>query len=90
MICGDYAARPISDRRKPNLLWVFLRTMTKGRIFDTPSDVTAIDGIVSLKGPDAVDVELTAGAADGTSDRLLEASLKARGQILREQQRGKR
>ncbi len=64
--------------------------MTKGTIYDTPSDVTASDGIVSVKGPDAVDVRLTAEAADETSDRLLEASLKARGQIIAEQTRTKR
>ena len=64
--------------------------MTKGITYDTPSDVTANDGVVRLKGPDAVDVQLTAEAADETSDRLLEASLKARGQIIGEQQRTKR
>jgi len=64
--------------------------MTKGITYDTPSDVTASDGVVSVKGPDAVDVQLTAEAADETSDRLIEASLKARGQIISEQQRTKR
>ncbi|HXG99763.1 MAG TPA: hypothetical protein VNI79_05035 [Sphingomicrobium sp.] len=63
--------------------------MTKEPIYDQPSDVTATDGVVRVKGPDSVDVELTAEAADETSDRLLEASLKARGQIIREQQRRK-
>ncbi len=64
--------------------------MTKEKTYDTPSDVTATDGIVSVKGPDAVDVELTAEAADETSDRLLEASLKARGQIIAEESSTKR
>ncbi len=63
--------------------------MTKEPIYDQPSEVTVTDGVVSVKGPDSVDVELTAEAADETSDRLLEASLKARGQIIREQQRRK-
>jgi hypothetical protein len=64
--------------------------MTKEKTYDTPSDVTATDGIVSVKGPDAVDVELTAEAADEPSDRLLEASLKARGQIIAEESSTKR
>ncbi len=64
--------------------------MSKEKTYDTPSDVAVADGIVSVKGPDAVDVRLTAEAADETSDRLLEASLKARGQIIAEQARTKR
>jgi len=64
--------------------------MSKEKTYDTPSDVAATDGIVSVKGPDAVNVRLTAEAADETSDRLLEASLKARGQIIAEESRTKR
>jgi len=64
--------------------------MAMCRIHDTRIDLAVSDGIVSLKGPDAVDVEQTAEAADESSDRLLEASLKACGQLLREQQRRKR
>ena len=32
-------------------------------IYDAPSDVDAKDGVVSVKGPDAVDVNLTPDAA---------------------------
>ena len=60
------------------------------KTYDEPSDVSARDGVVRMKGPDSVDVHLTAEAADETSDRLLEASLKARGQIINEEQRPKR
>ena len=37
-------------------------------VYDAPSDVDAKDGIVSVKGPDAVDVNLTPDAAVETSD----------------------
>ncbi len=56
--------------------------MTEEEIYDEASDVTAEEGVVSVKGPDAVDVRLTAEAADETSDRLLQGALKARGQEL--------
>ena len=49
-------------------------------IYDEPSDVRAVDGSVKVEGPDAVDVTITAEAAEETSERLLEESLKARGQ----------
>ena len=58
-------------------------TMTDDTIYDEASDVDANDGIVSVKGPDAVDVKLTPDAAVETSDRLLRGSLKAHGQIVR-------
>ena len=38
--------------------------------------------MVHLDGPDHVDVNLTAEAAEEISDRLLGGSLKARGQIF--------
>ena len=63
--------------------------MTKEKTYDTPSDVAATDGIVSVKGPDAVDGHSTR-SGDETSDRLLEASLKARGQIIAEEARTRR
>lgn len=54
--------------------------MTEGKTYDQPSDVDADEGAVVVKGPDAVDVRLTPGAAEETSERLLEGVMKARGQ----------
>ena len=48
------------------------------KTYDEPSAVTADDGAVSVKGPDAVDVKLTPDAADETGDRLLEGARAAR------------
>jgi hypothetical protein len=49
-------------------------------VYDDPSEVEADDGVVSLRGPDAVDVRLTPEAAEETSDRLNTGAMKARGQ----------
>lgn len=49
-------------------------------IYDEPSEVRAVDGCVDVDGPDAVDVTMTAEAAEETSERLLAESFKARGQ----------
>ena len=49
-------------------------------IYDEASEVEAEDGVVSLKGPDAVDVRMTPDAAEETSDRLSTGAMKARGQ----------
>lgn len=49
-------------------------------VYDQASQVDAEDGIVIVKGPDAVDVRLTARAAEETSERLLQGAMKARGQ----------
>jgi hypothetical protein len=54
--------------------------MTDSTIYDEPSEVDADDGVVVVKGPDAVDVRLTARAAEETSERLLHGAMKARGQ----------
>lgn len=54
--------------------------MDPREIYDEPSEVDAENGVVEVKGPDAVDVSFTPDAADETSDRLLHGSLKARGQ----------
>jgi hypothetical protein len=54
--------------------------MPNQTIYDEPSDVKAVDGSVDVTGPDAVDVTLSAGAAEETSERLLAESFKARGQ----------
>lgn len=55
--------------------------MTDKKIHHQPSAVTAQDGKVVVKGPDAVDVVLSPEAAEETSNRLLEGSMKARGQV---------
>lgn len=54
--------------------------MTDDQIYDDASHVDAEEGAVLVKGPDAVDVRLTPKAAEETSERLLEAAMKARGQ----------
>jgi hypothetical protein len=54
--------------------------MPDKRIYDEASDIDAEDGVVSLKGPDAVDVRLTPDAAEETSERLNTGAMKARGQ----------
>ena len=50
------------------------------KIYHQPSVVTANEGDVRVKGPDHVDVVLSPDAAEETSNRLLEGSMKARGQ----------
>lgn len=54
--------------------------MTNKKIYEQPSKVTAKDGEVLVEGPDGVDVGLTPEAAEETSQRLLDGSMKARGQ----------
>lgn len=54
--------------------------MTHRDVHDEASQVDAEEGVVVVKGPDAVDVRLSPRAAEETSERLLEAALKARGQ----------
>ncbi|MCH8615784.1 hypothetical protein LZ016_06675 [Sphingomonas sp. SM33] len=49
-------------------------------IYDEAGDVDATDGVVSMKGPDAVDIRLTPEAAEETSERLNTGAMKARGQ----------
>jgi hypothetical protein len=55
-------------------------SMANKKIYEQPSSVTAHDGDVLVVGPDDVDVGLTPDAAEETSNRLLEGSMKARGQ----------
>jgi hypothetical protein len=55
-------------------------TESDDQIYDEASQVDAEDGVVRQKGPDDVDVRLTPGAAEETSERLLEGAMKARGQ----------
>lgn len=54
--------------------------MPDKKIHQQPSSVTAEEGDVFVKGPDDVDVALSPEAAEETSNRLLEGSMKARGQ----------
>lgn len=58
----------------------FCGLMNDRKIYRQPSLVTAKDGEVMVDGPDDVDVALTPEAAEETSNRLLEGSMKARGQ----------
>lgn len=55
--------------------------MADHEIYDKPADVAAEDGCVVLFCPDKVEVRMTPGAAEETSERLLEGAMKARGQI---------
>ena len=59
------------------------------KIYDDPSEISAEEGAVTVKGPDAVDVRLTPDAAEETSNRMLEGSLKARGQTYFNRRRPK-
>lgn len=54
--------------------------MDQDEIHDEPCEVDAKDGVVVVKGPRKVGFRLTAGAAEETSERLLQAAMKARGQ----------
>lgn len=54
--------------------------MTNRQTYDEPTLVDAENGIVTLRGPDAVEVRMTPEAAEETSERLLEGAMKARGQ----------
>lgn len=54
--------------------------MQDSTIYDEASEVDAEDGVVAIKGPDAVDVRLTPDAAEETSERLNTGAMKARGQ----------
>ncbi|MCL6697199.1 hypothetical protein LZ496_00135 [Sphingomonas sp. NSE70-1] len=53
-------------------------------IYEDPSDVEAEAGVVSVDGPDHVDVKLTPEAAAETSHRLLKGAMKAQGQKVRD------
>jgi hypothetical protein len=54
--------------------------MTDRTIYDEASEVDADDGVVSIKGPDDVDVRVTPDAAEEISERLNTGAMKARGQ----------
>jgi hypothetical protein len=63
-----------------------LQSMSDSEIYDEASDVDAEEGAVVVKGPDAVDVRMTPGVAEETSEKLLEGAMKARGQRYFEDQ----
>ena len=63
------------------------QTMQEKDIYNEPSMVEAEDGVVVVRGPNAVDVRMTPDAAEETSQRLLIGSLKARGQIYFSEER---
>lgn len=54
--------------------------MSRDKLYDEATEVTAKDGEVILDGPDAVDVRITPEAAEETADNLLEGAVKAAGQ----------
>ena len=56
--------------------------MNKRPTYDEASHVEADDGVVKVDGPDDVHVDLTPEAALETSDRLLQSSQQASGQLL--------
>ena len=53
--------------------------MADSKVYNKPSKVTAEDGVVTVEGPDDVDVRMTADAADETSQRLLFGAMQALG-----------
>jgi len=55
--------------------------MNDKTIYDEASNVDAEDGVVTVNGPDAVDVRMTPEAAEETSERLNTGAMKARGQV---------
>lgn len=57
-------------------------SVAKRPVYDEPSNVEAVDGVVKVDGPDDVHVDLTPNAALETSDRLLDGAQDARGQQL--------
>ena len=54
--------------------------MTKDKVYDEASTVTAEDGTVVVDGPDHVDVVVTPEAAVETGERLIEGAAHAAGQ----------
>ena len=61
--------------------------MANKKIYDEPSKVTAEDGVVTVEGPDSVEVCMTPEAADETSRRLLFGAMQALGDKLPETER---
>jgi hypothetical protein len=80
--------RNVPDRNRCRQT-VVLAPMSRDRVYDEPSEVTAEQGEVIVEGPDAVAVSLTPDAALETSERLLMGGLAARGQQIAEARRRK-
>ena len=59
------------------------------RAYKEPSKVDADEGEVMVDGPDGVAVSFTPEAAEETSDRLLHAACKARGQQISKERQAK-
>lgn len=51
-------------------------------VYDEPSQVDALEGVVLVSGPGGVVVSFTPDAAADTSDRLLHAAAEAQGQRI--------
>ena len=69
-----------ADIRNASLLGGVLRAMTRDKLYDEATKVSAKDGEVILDGPDAVDVKVTPEAAEETAENLIEGAVMARGQ----------
>ena len=54
--------------------------VTRDKLYDEATDVSAKDGEVILDGPDEVDVKITPEAAEETADNLIEGAVEVRGQ----------
>ena len=50
------------------------------KAYDTPTEVDAVDGEVTLSGPDGIGVSMTPEAAEATAARLLAGARKAKAQ----------
>ena len=61
-----------------------LPRMPDKKVYQEPSKVSVEDGVVSVKGPDDVDVQMTPEAADETSERLLYGAMQALGKKIPE------
>lgn len=51
-------------------------------VHETPSDVSATEGVVTVTGPGGVVYSMSPQAAADTSDRLLESACQAQGQLV--------
>ena len=54
--------------------------MTRDKLYDEATKVTAKDGEVILDGPDAVHVKITPEAAEETAENLFDGAVRAAGQ----------
>lgn len=58
--------------------------MTVAKAYDNPTETSAVDGEVTLDGPDGVGLSMTPEAAEETARRLTKAAREARGQAMEE------